>query len=613
MFAGNPIGDVEFINEEVKKKVETCAKRLDVIKEFASTTDEPASPFRGFYKHLSLGLIQLCCDRRLDYALQVVPSGWINSEHLAKAANDIRSAVSHATNGEIDFAALDAVGKHLFQMPHRLGGQNFHDISNEAPFCFLGNIAAHAHLVKEKLEKFDNSLMEKLELKLALSEDNEEPNWIGGIIGALDDAKNALDAIDSSGVLPSSWNKILSRDDTQRKNSILHLWQEKTHESLKDSLRDGSRVNAMRLKTIECIESARSRWRTIEAIQGGLDFTSLKAIDDDNRLDAAGFRGANYITDAALPVVLRLTLAQPIVTGEGEEKFTFAERMGFQSLWEHRKSGHWGTRRRHDAVMRIFGATMNKLLSGGKTCVFEKDADFSRSCFVEGGKKHRPDMVIDNAFDDNVKIVFDLTNVAPLTRRGTDILAVDNHLEDAEEKKRSSPAWANFVPLDGLTSEFVPFALGWYGDMGEAATSFIRRVVDHHVRDEYTAAWRMRKILAAIQTRHLNILGVYLQNCRFDMESKGPILDRSHGSKWQRIHLCEKACGIKDPPQSFHSSRLCVTQEESLGLYHFHNKGCATSGRLSSGTNTENRTLTQESGDVRSVEGEVCGAVLVDE
>ncbi|ABO99968.1 predicted protein [Ostreococcus lucimarinus CCE9901] len=34
--------------------------------------------------------------------------------------------------------------------------------------------------------------------------------------------------------------------------------------------------------------------------------------------------------------------------------------------------------------------------------------------------------------------------------------------------------------------------------------------------------------------------------------------------------------------------------------------------RLSSNTNTEEGTLTQESGDVRSVEGEVCGAVLVD-
>jgi hypothetical protein len=86
------------------------------------------------------------------------------------------------------------------------------------------------------------------------------------------------------------------------------------------------------------------------------------------------------------------------------------------------------------------------------------------------------------SFDDSVKIVFDLTNAAPLTRRGTNILAVDNHLESAEEKKRNSPAWANFVPLDGLTSEFVPFALGWYGDMGEAATSFIRRIVTSHKR-----------------------------------------------------------------------------------------------------------------------------------
>jgi hypothetical protein len=331
--------------------------------------------------------------------------------------------------------------------------------------------------------------MEKLEQTLALSEDNERPNWIGGIVDALDDAKSTLDVIDSSGALPSSWKKLVTRDDTRRKNSILHLWQEKTHESLKDSLRDGSQVNAIRLKTIECIESARARWRAIESIQGGLDFTSFKAIDDDNRVDATGFRGANYITDAALPVVLRLALAQPIVAGEGEEKFTFAERMGFQSLWEHRRSGHWGTRRRHDAVMRIFGATMNKLLSGGKMCVFEKDADFSRSCFVEGGKKHRPDMVIDNAFDDNVKIVFDLTNQAPLTRHGTNILAVDNHLESAEEKKRNSPAWANFVPLDGLTSEFVPFAIGWYGEIGGEAMSFIRRIVGHYVRDERTAAW----------------------------------------------------------------------------------------------------------------------------
>ena len=118
-------------------------------------------------------------------------------------------AVLVAFLGEIDFAALDEVGKHMFQLPFRFGGQNFHDISKEAPFCFLGNIAAHAHLVKEKLEKFDASLMEKLEQTLALSEDNERPNWIGGIVDALDDAKNTLDVIDSSGALPSSWEECL--------------------------------------------------------------------------------------------------------------------------------------------------------------------------------------------------------------------------------------------------------------------------------------------------------------------------------------------------------------------------------------------------------------------
>ena len=55
--------------------------------------------------------------------------------------------------------------------------------------------------------------------------------------------------------------------------------------------------------------------------------------------------------------------------------------------------------------------------------------------------------------------------------------------------------------------------------------------------------------------------------------------------------------------------------EQTLALSednYFH-RGQTTTGRLSSNTNTEEGTLTQESGDVRRVEGEVCGAVLVAE
>lgn len=65
-------------------------------------------------------------------------------------------------------------------------------------------------------------------------------------------------------------------------------------------------------------------------------------------------------------------------------------------------------------------------------------------------------MVIDNAFNDNVKFVFDLTNVAPITRLGAGLRIVDENLRAAEENKQYSPAWKDFAPNDGIVSEFVP-------------------------------------------------------------------------------------------------------------------------------------------------------------
>jgi len=67
VFAGNPIGNIEFVNFEVGKTVAKHAKRLAAIKDFANTSsiDVRASPFKGFYKHLALALIQHTCDRRL--------------------------------------------------------------------------------------------------------------------------------------------------------------------------------------------------------------------------------------------------------------------------------------------------------------------------------------------------------------------------------------------------------------------------------------------------------------------------------------------------------------------------------------------------------------------
>ena len=178
---------------------------------------------------------------------------------------------------------------------------------------------------------------------------------------------------------------------------------------------------------------------------------------------------------------------------------------------------------------------------------------------------------------------------------------------------------------------------------------------------------RIFRVLAAIQTRHLNILGVYLQNCRFDMESRGPILERlfdafkfvAERNVWTTLDVIKEFASTADAPASpfkgFYKYlslgiiQLCCTLDVikefastadapaspfkgfykylSLGIIqlccdrrldfelqvHYFHRGQTTTGRLSSNTNTEEGTLTQESGDVRSVEGEVCGAVLVDE
>ena len=127
-------------------------------------------------------------------------------------------------------------------------------------------------------------------------------------------------------------------------------------------------------------------------------------------------------------------------------------------------------------------------------------------------------------------------------------------------------------------------------------------------------------------------LGVYLQNCRFDMESRGPILERlfdafkfvAERNVWTTLDVIKEFASTADAPASpfkgFYKYlslgiiQLCCDRRLDFELQvHYFHRGQTTTGRLSSNTNTEEGTLTQESGDVRSVEGEVCGAVLVDE
>jgi hypothetical protein len=89
VFAGNPIGSFEFVNNEVATRVRKNEARLAAIREFAQTKDEATSRFKGAYKHIALALVSYCCDRRLDDVLQVTPYTWINTNLLTEASADI--------------------------------------------------------------------------------------------------------------------------------------------------------------------------------------------------------------------------------------------------------------------------------------------------------------------------------------------------------------------------------------------------------------------------------------------------------------------------------------------------------------------------------------------
>ena len=462
-------------------------------------------------------------------------------------------------------------------------------------------------MVFKKLQNLDKNLDGKIS---TAAEENgqestsDEEKWIIGVHRTLEEAKTSLKLCDMAGAVAKNGLDLLSKAGNARKGDVLTKWQDALQQNMKTALDTGRATDAILAKALECLEEAKSRWRCIESMQSALEGIDMRV--EGKKL------GANYVSDVALPLVLRMQLAQPIISGDDAADFCVAERMGFQAMWDNRRHGQWSTRRRHDSVMKTFGGAMNALVGPLKKAVFEKDAEFSRSCYVHGGKKHRPDMVLDNAMDDNVKFVFDLKNVAPCTRIGSDIVTVADHLRIAEENKRNSPAWKDFVPQDGMACEFVPFAIGWYGEMGREVKSFVRRVADHHIGDAYAKEWRIRRILAQVQVKHLNLIGVYLKTVRGEYERVGAAKKSNRGLP--TLELNGWARGI-DGDQ--YSSRVChegsrgavlaISQSDELQIW-----SRSLDSRCDTTSGSGDISLSNKSGDVLNVEGDVCGALLVE-
>jgi hypothetical protein len=184
----------------------------------------------------------------------------------------------------------------------------------------------------------------------------------------------------------------------------------------------------------------------------------------------------------------------------------------------------------------------------------------------------------------------------------------ENYLSDKEEGKRKSPAWKNFVPLDGLVSEFVPIAVGWFGEFGPAFKDFIDRVCSHFGQGGmsekekiFAAKWRSRRFTASVQVRQLNTIGVYLNSKREMYQRLGSA--RKKNRSGIALDLCAPANGatgdgFSQYAQEFGLPLLAITQKEE-------NRRARAVVDVASADDT-----LVNLGDVLEVEGIVGGAVL---
>ena len=207
-------------------------------------------------------------------------------------------------------------------------GQNWHNLLREAPLCFIGNVGSHGHVVFKKLQNLDKNLDGKIS---TAAEENgqestsDEEKWIIGVQRTLEEAKTSLKLCDMAGAVAKNGLDLLSKAGNARKGDVLTKWQDALQQNMKTALDTGRATDAILAKVLECLEEAKSRWRCIESMQSALEGIDMRV--EGKKL------GANYVSDVALPLVLRMQLAQPIMSGDDAADFCVAERLDGCRLW----------------------------------------------------------------------------------------------------------------------------------------------------------------------------------------------------------------------------------------------------------------------------------------
>ena len=286
-------------------------------------------------------------------------------------------------------------------------------------------------------------------------------------------------------------------------------------------------------------------WRRLETLQSAYKFTNKAPTEIDALRVARTSNAPNLISDQALPIVSLLHLNQTILNGTDAEEFTFAERFGFQALWDgDREFTNLSTKKSmHNTTADHIGLMFSR--ENGARITHETDMSMRtfHTYTDDNGVTHRPDLAINDFARTGKTLVLDFTITQPISRRTaarggkTSVHCVSDHLKVAEQRKLDSQAWKNYSGVDGLSRRFEPLALGWHGDFGERFKSVCEELVTHHISQQQARnggeavdpsatkrihTWRLHTLLASIQTKHLDQIGRYLFGVRRHYERAGP-------------------------------------------------------------------------------------------
>ena len=147
---------------------------------------------------------------------------------------------------------------------------------------------------------------------------------------------------------------------------------------------------------------------------------------------------------------------------------------------------------------------------------------------------------------------------------------------------------------------------------------FVRRIADHYIGDRYAKEWRVRRILAQVQVRHLNLLGVYLKNVRDEYAHHGAARKPNIGET--DLTLDGRARGINGDEYSSRARHLgsndiimAIVQRDEIALSQSRSLLSSQRSQSEMISGEADRNSSEREGKLLNVEGEVCGAILMDD